>query len=62
MEIHPIRNEEDYQQALQVVSRLIDADPARGMSDGERLQVLATLIERYEAEHFPLDRRQRLRR
>jgi HTH-type transcriptional regulator/antitoxin HigA len=55
MEIRPIHNEHDYKEALQIVSVLVDADPAPGTPEGDRLEVLATLIERYEAEHFPLD-------
>jgi HTH-type transcriptional regulator/antitoxin HigA len=55
MEIRPIHNEHDYKEALQTVSGLVDADPAPGTPEGDRLEVLATLVERYEAEHFPLD-------
>lgn len=55
MEIHPIENERDYQEALKCVSALVDADPAPGTPDGVQLQRLATLIEQYEAEHVPLD-------
>ncbi|AJZ56680.1 putative dNA-binding transcriptional regulator [Paraburkholderia fungorum] len=55
MEISPIHNENDYKQALAVVSRLVDIDPMPGTPDGDRLEVLATLVERYEAQHFPLD-------
>jgi HTH-type transcriptional regulator/antitoxin HigA len=55
MEIRPIHNERDYKEALQTVSRLVDVDPEPGTPDGDRLEILATLVERYEAEHFPLD-------
>ncbi len=55
MEIRPIHNERDYKEALQIVSGLVDADPAPGSPDGDRLEILATLVERYEGEHFPLD-------
>ncbi|SOF01739.1 Antitoxin component HigA of the HigAB toxin-antitoxin module, contains an N-terminal HTH domain [Burkholderia sp. OK233] len=55
MEIRPIHNEHDYKEALQTVSGLVDADPAPGTPEGDCLEVLATLVERYEAEHFPLD-------
>ncbi|WP_175816935.1 helix-turn-helix domain-containing protein [Burkholderia diffusa] len=55
MEIRPIHNEHDYKEALHIVSALVDADPAPGTSEGDQLEVLATLIERYEAENFPLD-------
>lgn len=55
MNIHPIRTEEDYKEALSLVSRLVDADPASNTPDGDRLDILSILIERYEAEHFPLN-------
>ena len=55
MEIHPLHNERDYIEALQIVSGLVDMEPAPGTPDGDRLEILATLVDRYEAEHFPLD-------
>jgi HTH-type transcriptional regulator / antitoxin HigA len=56
MDINPIHTERDYQLALAIASRLVDADPLPDTPDGDRLEALATLIGRYEAEHFPLDR------
>ena len=55
MDIRPIHNEHDYNAALKVVSALVDADPEPSTPDGDRLEILATLVERYEAEHFPFD-------
>lgn len=55
MEIRPLHTEADYKEALAAVSALVDADPAAGTHDGDRLEILAMLVERYEAEHFPLD-------
>jgi len=55
MDIRPLRTEEDYQAALAAVSALVDADPAPGTPDGDRLDILSLLVERYEAEHFPLE-------
>ncbi|MFM0738615.1 transcriptional regulator [Paraburkholderia xenovorans] len=54
MDIHPIRTEVDYKTALMTVSALVDVDPAPGTPDGDQLEILSILIERYEAEHFPL--------
>jgi HTH-type transcriptional regulator / antitoxin HigA len=54
MDIHPIRTESDYAAALAAVSVLVDADPAPGTPEGDALDILAILIERYESEHFPL--------
>ena len=55
MEIRPIRNEQDYQAALQEIERLMDA-AASGSPDEDKLDVLATLVSVYEAEHDPIDR------
>ncbi|RQR49713.1 transcriptional regulator [Burkholderia sp. Bp9140] len=54
MDIHPIRTEADYKAALKAVSALVDLDPAPGTPEGDELEIMAILIERYEAEHFPL--------
>jgi HTH-type transcriptional regulator/antitoxin HigA len=55
MEITPIRTEKDYRAALRVVSTLVDQDPPPDTPDGERLDVLSTLIEAYERKHHPID-------
>jgi HTH-type transcriptional regulator / antitoxin HigA len=52
MEIRPIRTKADYRAALREVERLWEADP--GTLDGDRVDVLTTLIEAYEAKHFPV--------
>lgn len=54
MEINPIRNTADYKETLQEVSRLIDLDPAPDTINGERLDILATLVQAYEAKHYPI--------
>ena len=55
MEITPIRTEMDYRAALRVVSTLVDQDPSPDSTEGERLDVLSTLIEAYERKHYPID-------
>jgi HTH-type transcriptional regulator/antitoxin HigA len=55
MEIKAIRNEADYLSALQEVSALIDLDPGADSPDGERLDVLGTLVQAYEAKHCAID-------
>ena len=55
MDIHPIHTKADYKAALKVVSALVDADPKRGTPDANHLEVLGTLIEAYEARHYPLE-------
>jgi HTH-type transcriptional regulator / antitoxin HigA len=52
-EVKPIRTKRDYETALKEVERLWGAKA--GTSDGDRLDVLATLIDAYEAEHYPMD-------
>jgi len=52
MEIRPIRTKADYRAALKEVERLWDAEP--GTPAGDRVDVLVTLIEAYEAKHFPI--------
>ena len=53
MESKPIKTEEDYRAALRDVESLMAAVP--GTPEGERLDVLATLVEAYERRHFPVD-------
>jgi len=52
-EVRPIRSEADYSKALAEVARLWGAK--RGTPRGDRLDVLATLIDAWEAEHYPMD-------
>jgi HTH-type transcriptional regulator/antitoxin HigA len=54
-EVKPIRSNADYEAALKEVERLWGAKS--GTRNGDRLDVLATLIDAYEAEHFPFDPR-----
>lgn len=53
MDIKPIRTEADYQAALSEVESLMTAE--FGTPEGDRLDVLATLVEAYETKHFPMD-------
>jgi HTH-type transcriptional regulator / antitoxin HigA len=52
-EVKPIRTKADYKRAMADVERLWGA--RIGTPDGDRLDVLATLIDAYESEHFPMD-------
>jgi HTH-type transcriptional regulator / antitoxin HigA len=52
-DIKPIRSEADYEYALAEIGRLWGA--AGGTADGDRLDVLATLIDAYEAQNYPMD-------
>lgn len=53
MNIKPIKTGADYRATLKKVETLMTAKP--NTSEGDKLDVLATLIEAYEREHFPLD-------
>jgi HTH-type transcriptional regulator/antitoxin HigA len=55
MEVKVIRTENDYLAALHEVSALIDLDPSVDSPEGERLDVLGTLVQAYEAKHYPID-------
>lgn len=52
MEIRPIKNEDDYHAVLSEIERLFDALP--DTSEGDRLDVLATLVEVYEQKRFSI--------
>jgi HTH-type transcriptional regulator / antitoxin HigA len=53
MRIHPIRTEKDYEDAVARIAQLMGAVP--GSADGDELDVLATLVDGYEAKHYKMD-------
>ncbi|HLH93812.1 MAG TPA: transcriptional regulator [Xanthobacteraceae bacterium] len=53
MDIEPIRNNRDYRRALNEIEGLMAAK--RNTPEGDRLDVLVTLVEAWEAKHYPLD-------
>lgn len=53
MDIKPIKTDTDYRAALKETETLMTAEP--NTPEGEKLDVLVTLIEAYERKHFPLD-------
>ena len=52
MEIRPIKTEADYKATLKEIEGLMSAEA--GSPEGDRLDVLATLVEAYEREHYRL--------
>lgn len=54
MDIRPIRTEADYEWALAEIARYFENEPEIGSPEGDRFDVLATLIEAYEDEHYPI--------
>lgn len=55
MQIQPIHTEREYKAALKAVSPMFDNEPEPGTPQGDFFDVMVTLIEVYEARHFPLD-------
>jgi HTH-type transcriptional regulator/antitoxin HigA len=53
MEIAPIRTNRDYRRALKDIEALMMAK--RNTPEGDRLDVLVTLVEAWESRHFPID-------
>jgi len=53
MDIKPIKNERDYEQALRRVESLWQS--SEGSAESDELDVLATLIEAYERDRYPID-------
>ncbi|MFS4481581.1 helix-turn-helix domain-containing protein [Hyunsoonleella sp. 2307UL5-6] len=52
MKISPIRNEKDYQKALDRLEEIFDAK--KGTDEGDELEILSILIDRHENEKFPI--------
>ncbi len=52
MNIHPVKTEKDYRKALLRIDGPMDATP--GTKAGDELDVLTTLVEAYEREHFTI--------
>ena len=53
MNIKPIKTKKDYQSALARLEIIFDAKP--GSIDGDELEILGILIDKYEQEHFPIN-------
>jgi HTH-type transcriptional regulator / antitoxin HigA len=53
MDIKPIKREADYERALRRVEELWDSP--EGSAESDELEILTTLIEAYEREHYPID-------
>jgi HTH-type transcriptional regulator/antitoxin HigA len=53
MDIRPIRTEADYHAVLEEIARLFDAQP--DTPEGDRLDILTTLVEGYEAHKYPIE-------
>ena len=54
MDIRPIHTKADYRATLKEISSLMESDPDLGTPQGDRLDILTTLVQAYEARHFPV--------
>jgi HTH-type transcriptional regulator/antitoxin HigA len=52
MDIRPIRNDDDHAAALREIERIWGA--AAGTEEGDKLDILATLVEKYEESRWPI--------
>jgi HTH-type transcriptional regulator/antitoxin HigA len=55
MDVHPLHTEADYRSALREVSAYFNDEPKPGTPQGDRFEVLLTLVEAYEARHYPVE-------
>ena len=53
MNIKPIKTEKDYEEAMQRLEIIFDAK--KDSPEGDELEILGILIEKYEDQHFPID-------
>lgn len=53
MTIKPIKTKKDYQAAMNRLEAIFDAQP--GTPEGDELEVLGILIDKYEQEHYPIE-------
>ena len=54
MQIRPIKTKADHRAALKEIERLTDSAKP-GTAAGDRLEILTTLVDRYESEHDPIE-------
>ncbi|MFK4825622.1 type II toxin-antitoxin system HigA family antitoxin [Paenochrobactrum sp. BZR 588] len=52
--IRPIKTEADYDWAIVEITKYFENEPEVGSPDGDRFDILATLIEAYENKHYPI--------
>lgn len=54
MNINPIHTEADHKATLKEIAALMESDPELGTPDGDRLDILVTLVQAFEAKHAPI--------
>ena len=50
-----IKSEKQYEEYLNIAETLLDIDSEPGSKEGDELELLTLLIEKYEDEHYPID-------
>ncbi len=55
MDVRPIHTEGDYKAVLRELSAYFENEPEPGTRDGDRFEILLTLVEEHEAKHYPVD-------
>lgn len=53
--IRVIKTDSEYDEALAEVARLMEANPDRGTPEGDRFELLLTVVEVYEDKNYPID-------
>ncbi len=53
--IRPLKTEDDYDWAIAEITKYFENEPEVGSPDGDRFDVLADLVEAYEARHYPIE-------
>ena len=53
MNIYPVKTEKDYEKAIKRLDQIFDAK--QGTKEGDELEILSILIEKFENEHYPID-------
>ncbi len=53
--VRPLRNEADYNWALAEIAPYFETEPAPGTPEADRFDILAMLIDSYEAKHWPIE-------
>lgn len=53
MKVKPIKNEKDYNEALERLEVIFDSDS--NTKEGDEAEILSLLIENYENEHYPIE-------
>lgn len=54
MDVRPLHTEQDYEWALREVARYFESQPNPGTEDGDRFEVLSTLLKEYEDTHIEM--------